>query len=112
MLLFTSFPEVLWAVVNNAGLSTFGEVEWVQEHTFKKMLEVNVMGIVTVTKAFLPLIRRAKGEDAARRTLMLNTAPGIHADTPKLFKAGRCWPSGRDGSLSPATIPFPLTFAE
>lgn len=53
--------EVLWGVVNNAGLSTFGEVEWQQEHTFRKLLEVNVMGLVTVTKAFLPLIRRAKG---------------------------------------------------
>ncbi|KAK8398226.1 hypothetical protein O3P69_003858 [Scylla paramamosain] len=53
--------EVLWGLVNNAGLSTFGEVEWVQEHTFRKVLEVNVMGMVTVTKAFLPLIRQAKG---------------------------------------------------
>lgn len=53
--------EVLWGLVNNAGLSTFGEVEWVQEHTFRKLLEVNVMGMVTVTKAFLPLIRQAKG---------------------------------------------------
>ncbi|KAG0722639.1 D-beta-hydroxybutyrate dehydrogenase, mitochondrial [Chionoecetes opilio] len=53
--------EVLWAVVNNAGLSTFGEVEWVQEHTFRKILDVNVMGMVAVTKAFLPFIRQAKG---------------------------------------------------
>lgn len=53
--------EVLWGVVNNAGVSTFGEVEWAPENTFRKMLEVNVLGTVAVTRAFLPLIRRAKG---------------------------------------------------
>ncbi|XP_050718635.1 11-beta-hydroxysteroid dehydrogenase type 2-like isoform X2 [Eriocheir sinensis] len=63
--------EVLWGVVNNAGVSTFGEVEWAPENTFRKMLEVNVLGTVAVTRAFLPLIRRAKAtniftDDAVR----------------------------------------------
>nr|XP_005989439.1 PREDICTED: D-beta-hydroxybutyrate dehydrogenase, mitochondrial-like isoform X2 [Latimeria chalumnae] len=51
----------LWGVVNNAGISTFGEVEFTSIDTFKKIADVNLWGTIRVTKAFLPLIRRAKG---------------------------------------------------
>ncbi|XP_034717700.1 D-beta-hydroxybutyrate dehydrogenase, mitochondrial [Etheostoma cragini] len=51
----------LWAVVNNAGVSTFGEVEFTSMETYKQVSEVNLWGTIRVTKAVLPLIRRAKG---------------------------------------------------
>ncbi|XP_068137247.1 D-beta-hydroxybutyrate dehydrogenase, mitochondrial [Hyperolius riggenbachi] len=51
----------LWGVVNNAGISTFGEVEFTSMNTYKEVAEVNLWGTVRVTKACLPLIRRAKG---------------------------------------------------
>ncbi|XP_034562287.1 D-beta-hydroxybutyrate dehydrogenase, mitochondrial [Notolabrus celidotus] len=51
----------LWAVVNNAGVSTFGEVEFSSMETYKQVSEVNLWGTIRVTKAVLPLIRRAKG---------------------------------------------------
>uniref|UniRef100_A0A3B4Y756 3-hydroxybutyrate dehydrogenase, type 1 n=1 Tax=Seriola lalandi dorsalis TaxID=1841481 RepID=A0A3B4Y756_SERLL len=51
----------LWAVVNNAGVSTFGEVEFTSMDTYKEVSEVNLWGTIRVTKAVLPLIRRAKG---------------------------------------------------
>ncbi|KAM6976756.1 D-beta-hydroxybutyrate dehydrogenase, mitochondrial [Aplochiton taeniatus] len=51
----------LWAVVNNAGVSTFGEVEFTTIDTYKQVSEVNLWGTIRVTKALLPLIRRAKG---------------------------------------------------
>uniref|UniRef100_A0A3Q3IXQ7 Uncharacterized protein n=1 Tax=Monopterus albus TaxID=43700 RepID=A0A3Q3IXQ7_MONAL len=51
----------LWAVVNNAGMSTFGEVEFTSIDTYKQVSEVNLWGVIRVTKAVLPLIRRAKG---------------------------------------------------
>ncbi|XP_042309889.1 D-beta-hydroxybutyrate dehydrogenase, mitochondrial-like [Sceloporus undulatus] len=55
-------PQVgLWGLVNNAGISTFGEVEFTSMDTYKKLAEVNLWGTVRTTKAFLPLIRRAKG---------------------------------------------------
>lgn len=53
---------VLWAVVNNAGVSTFGEVEFTSMDTYKHVSEVNLWGTIRVTKAVLPLIRRAKGK--------------------------------------------------
>ncbi|XP_015676221.1 D-beta-hydroxybutyrate dehydrogenase, mitochondrial [Protobothrops mucrosquamatus] len=56
-------PETggLWGLVNNAGISTFGEVEFTSMDTYKEVAEVNLWGTIRTTKAFLPLIRRAKG---------------------------------------------------
>ena len=52
----------MWGLVNNAGISTFGEVEFTSMETYKEVAEVNLWGTVRMTKAFLPLIRRARGE--------------------------------------------------
>ena len=49
-------------MVNNAGVSTFGEVEFASVDTYKQVSEVNLFGTIRVTKAVLPLIRRAKGK--------------------------------------------------
>ncbi|XP_069831178.1 D-beta-hydroxybutyrate dehydrogenase, mitochondrial-like isoform X2 [Dendropsophus ebraccatus] len=51
----------LWGLVNNAGMSTFGEVEFTSIDTYKQIAEVNLWGTIRVTKAFLPLIRQSKG---------------------------------------------------
>uniref|UniRef100_A0A8C0PEV6 D-beta-hydroxybutyrate dehydrogenase, mitochondrial n=1 Tax=Canis lupus familiaris TaxID=9615 RepID=A0A8C0PEV6_CANLF len=51
----------MWGLVNNAGISTFGEVEFTSMETYKEVAEVNLWGTVQMTKAFLPLIRRARG---------------------------------------------------
>ncbi|XP_069683944.1 D-beta-hydroxybutyrate dehydrogenase, mitochondrial-like [Periplaneta americana] len=54
-------PQGLWGIVNNAGLSTFGYVEWVPISTCKKIMDVNVWGTIRVIRAFLPFIRESKG---------------------------------------------------
>ncbi|XP_065579813.1 D-beta-hydroxybutyrate dehydrogenase, mitochondrial-like isoform X4 [Artemia franciscana] len=51
----------VWGIVNNAGWSTFGEVEWVPMDVYEKVASINLFGTMRVTKAFLPLIRVAKG---------------------------------------------------
>lgn len=49
-------------VVNNAGvMSTAGPVEWTPLNDYRRMIEVNVLGTVSVTKSVLPLIRKARG---------------------------------------------------
>ncbi|XP_042875559.1 D-beta-hydroxybutyrate dehydrogenase, mitochondrial-like [Penaeus japonicus] len=53
--------EVLWGLVNNAGINPYGAVEWVSVEDYRKTCEVNLFGTIAVTKSFLPLIRRAKG---------------------------------------------------
>jgi NAD(P)-dependent dehydrogenase (short-subunit alcohol dehydrogenase family) len=53
--------EGLWGVVNNAGVWYFAELEMTSEKVLRSVLEVNLFGAVSVTRAVLPLIRKAKG---------------------------------------------------
>ncbi|XP_078612636.1 D-beta-hydroxybutyrate dehydrogenase, mitochondrial-like [Branchiostoma floridae x Branchiostoma japonicum] len=66
--------EGLYALVNNAGVWQPGEIEWVSMAAYRRVMEVNAFGTVRVTKAFLPLIRRAKG-----RVVNVTSAVGLHA---------------------------------
>ncbi|XP_016351530.1 17-beta-hydroxysteroid dehydrogenase type 2 [Sinocyclocheilus anshuiensis] len=52
----------LWALVNNAGVLGYvcdGEILPIK--MYKKCLDVNLIGSVEITQAFLPLIRQSKG---------------------------------------------------
>ncbi|MEE6501464.1 hypothetical protein FKM82_004195 [Ascaphus truei] len=60
----------LWGLVNNAGISTFGEVEFTTLDKYKEMADVNLWGTVRVTKAFLPLIRRAQGRVVSMTSML------------------------------------------
>ncbi|XP_038066060.1 D-beta-hydroxybutyrate dehydrogenase, mitochondrial-like [Patiria miniata] len=53
--------DVLWGVVNNAGIIKLGEIEWLPVESYRQVMEVNLFGMIRVTKAFLPMIRRCKG---------------------------------------------------
>jgi NAD(P)-dependent dehydrogenase (short-subunit alcohol dehydrogenase family) len=48
-------------LVNNAGTGLFGPVEYLPLQGLRQQFEVNVVGLIAVTQAFLPLIREAKG---------------------------------------------------
>uniref|UniRef100_A0A3Q3VRX6 Uncharacterized protein n=1 Tax=Mola mola TaxID=94237 RepID=A0A3Q3VRX6_MOLML len=52
----------LWAVVNNAGISTpSGPTDWLTIEDYKSMLSVNLCGVIDVTLSVLPLIKVSKG---------------------------------------------------
>jgi len=55
----------LYALVNNAGISAFGFAEGVPVATTQKNAEVNFLGTVRMTKAFLPLLRRSSASGSA-----------------------------------------------
>ena len=53
----------LHAIVNNAGINvTSGPMEWNAPEMVEKVFNVNVMGMVRVTRTFLPFIRAAQGD--------------------------------------------------
>ena len=56
-----SSGDVLWAVVNNAGVFPVGPLDWGSIDSFRKVFEVNVFGAVRVTRVFLELIKYSKG---------------------------------------------------
>ncbi|OWF49419.1 17-beta-hydroxysteroid dehydrogenase type 6 [Mizuhopecten yessoensis] len=51
----------LWSLINNAGIAVFTECEWCPMDTYRRSLEVNLVGTIRVTKAFLPLVRQTRG---------------------------------------------------
>ncbi|CAL4107352.1 unnamed protein product, partial [Meganyctiphanes norvegica] len=50
----------LWCIVNNAGIAEFSEVELCPMSRYQQVLDVNTLGPLRVTKAFLPLLRKAR----------------------------------------------------
>lgn len=53
--------EGLAGLINNAGISGIGPLEFLPISDVRKLLEVNVIGLLAVTQAFLPLLRLASG---------------------------------------------------
>jgi NADP-dependent 3-hydroxy acid dehydrogenase YdfG len=50
-----------FSLINNAGLSLNGPLELVPIADMKQLFDVNVLGVLATTKAFLPMLRQQKG---------------------------------------------------
>ena len=49
-------------MVNNAGVGgSFGPIEWTTKEDFIRTLDVNLYGVILVSKAYMPLVRRESG---------------------------------------------------
>ena len=60
----TNDIKELFAVVNNAGIAECRGIEMMtapQVRDFQKILDVNTLGVVRMTRMFLPLVRQSKG---------------------------------------------------
>ncbi len=53
--------QPLVGLVNNAGAPAAGPLEFLPLEEFRYVLEVNVLGVMAVTQAFLPHLRRSQG---------------------------------------------------
>ncbi|KAJ9589404.1 hypothetical protein L9F63_017383, partial [Diploptera punctata] len=53
--------KTLHALVNNAGIFSASEGEFIEMEELRRVLEVNTIGVARVTQAFLPLLRKSKG---------------------------------------------------
>ncbi|XP_026517326.1 retinol dehydrogenase 5 [Terrapene carolina triunguis] len=52
----------LFGLVNNAGVANpIGPTEWMRIQDFRQVLAVNTFGLIEVTLALLPLLKRARG---------------------------------------------------
>jgi NAD(P)-dependent dehydrogenase (short-subunit alcohol dehydrogenase family) len=64
----------LAGLVNNAGIAVGGPLEFLPLDALRRQLEVNVVGTLGVTQAFLPLLRRARG-----RIINIGSISGLNA---------------------------------
>ena len=51
----------LQGVVNNAGIALAGPLEFMPMEAFERQFEINVLGLIAVTQAVMPMIRAARG---------------------------------------------------
>jgi short-subunit dehydrogenase len=61
-------------LINNAGLSVNGPLELLDHADIKKVIDVNLTGLLTVTNIFLPMIRMSKG-----RIINISSGHGLMA---------------------------------
>ncbi len=67
----------LVGLVNNAGISVLGPLEFLPVEALREQFEVNVIGQIAVTQAFLPLLRQGRG-----RVVMIGSADRLATDPP------------------------------
>ena len=65
----------LAGLVNNAGIAVSGPIELLPIDDFRRQFEVNVIGQVAVTQAFLPLLRKARGRIVNMSSISGGLAP-------------------------------------
>lgn len=84
-----SYAPGLVAVINCAGVAFTGPAEYLPLHQFKQQIQVNFLGYVAVTQAFLPLIKRAVSMPNARRgrVVLIGTGGGVPSPSPPLISA-------------------------
>lgn len=69
--------DTLRGLVNNAGVAVAGPLMHVPIDEVRKQLEINVVGVVAVTQAFLPLLgARPKGVEKPGRIVMMSSVSG------------------------------------
>lgn len=92
----------LRAIVNNAGILEIGPIEWQSLADMKKTMDVNLWGVVSVTKAFIPMLKKTQGRivnisSMAGRVLLLNgTSYSMSKYAVEAFSDGlryemQCW---------------------
>ncbi|XP_022792972.1 retinol dehydrogenase 7-like [Stylophora pistillata] len=51
----------VWGLVNNAGIAITGPIEWIPLQKSKRVANVNLWGMIDVTKTFLSLVKKSRG---------------------------------------------------
>jgi NAD(P)-dependent dehydrogenase (short-subunit alcohol dehydrogenase family) len=90
-------------VVNNAGYGLFGAVEEISEQQLRDQLEVNLFGVLHVTQAVLPILRK----QGAGHIVQISTIGGVAA-FPSLggYHASKWALEGMTESLAQEVAPF------
>lgn len=83
--------ELLFGLVNNAGIAKAAEFEWGPDMAEgQKIIDVNLLGMIKVTRKFLPLLRQAKGRilNVESMSSLIPTPHGLFYGTSKFGAAG------------------------
>ena len=94
-------------LINNAGLSINGPLELLEYSDIQKVIDVNLTGLLMVTKAFLPLIRKNRG-----RIINISSGHGLLAIPDKtVYAASKFGVQALSDSLRVELKPFGVNVA-
>jgi len=65
----------LGVLINNAGVAIIGGIDWQTLEAHEKMMSVNYLGAVAVTKSLLPLLKRTPGSRVINMSSMAGLSP-------------------------------------
>jgi NAD(P)-dependent dehydrogenase (short-subunit alcohol dehydrogenase family) len=71
--------DKLVGLVNNSGIALGGPFKYLNTDIFRKQLEVNVLGVVSVTRSFLNLLGAYKGSKHQGKIIMISSVSGHRA---------------------------------
>ena len=71
-----SNDDQLDAIVNNSGIAIGGPIQYLETDVFRKQFEVNLFGVVTVTRAYLELLGAKSGIHHKGRIIMISSISG------------------------------------
>lgn len=71
--------EGLDALINNSGIAIGGPIKYIDTDLFRKQFEVNLFGVINVTKAFLQLLGAEKNNPHAGKIIMISSVAGKRA---------------------------------
>ena len=71
-----SDQDRLVGLVNNSGIALGGPFKYLNTDIFRKQLEVNVLGVVSVTQKFLNLLGAYKGSKHQGKIIMISSVSG------------------------------------
>ena len=79
----------LIGVINCAGLGYCGPCEYFPLDLYEKQIQVNLIGYIRVTQAFMPLVREATSVKGSRqgRLIFIGTGGGVPSACPPLLSA-------------------------
>jgi NADP-dependent 3-hydroxy acid dehydrogenase YdfG len=95
----------LYGLVNNAGVSLNGPLELIPVSDIKQLMDVNVLGLLAVTKAFVPFLRKSKG-----RIINISSGHGLLAVPDKsVYAASKFAVQAITDSLRVELCPFDVS---
>uniref|UniRef100_UPI00398E598B D-beta-hydroxybutyrate dehydrogenase, mitochondrial n=1 Tax=Pristiophorus japonicus TaxID=55135 RepID=UPI00398E598B len=76
----------LWGLVSNAGISSWGEVEWKNIQDYQREADVNLWGSIRIAIAFIALLQQSKG----RFIFMSSISAYIHSGGCSSYSITKC----------------------
>jgi len=68
--------DSLAAIVNNSGIALGGPVQYLPTDVFRKQFEVNLFGVLNVTRAYLELLGAYRGAKNSGKIVMISSVSG------------------------------------